>query len=101
MDSVIFQGNVLGMLAYIMPALAIFLWTIKNVEDRLVERKLYLACGIGVVCGTVADIIMILGGIDKHSERTGYASMILVSPIILMIFLFLLILQYNSHGHGW
>ena len=89
MDSVIFQGNVLGMLAYIMPALAIFLWTIKNVEDRLVERKLYLACGIGVVCGTVADIIMILGGIDKHSERTGYASMILVSPIILMIFLFL------------
>ena len=89
MDSVIFQGNVLGMLAYIMPALAIFLWTIKNVEDRLVERKLYLACGIGVVCGTVADIIKILGGIDKHSERTGYASMILVSPIILMIFLFI------------
>ena len=89
MDSVIFQGNVLGMLAYIMPALALFLWIIKNVEDRLVERKLYLACGIGVVCGTVADIIMILGGIDKHSERTGYASMILVSPIILMIFLFI------------
>ena len=41
MDSVIFQGNVLGMLAYIMPALALFLWIIKNVEDRLVERKLY------------------------------------------------------------
>ena len=88
MDSVIFQGNVLGMLAYIVPALAIFLKMIKDVEDRLVERKLYLACGIGVVCGTVADIIMILGGIDSYSENTGYASMILVSPIILMIFLF-------------
>ena len=89
MDSVIFQGNVLGMLAYIVPATALFFWMIKNVEDRLVERKLYLSCGIGVVFGTIADIIMILGGIDSYSVDTGYAAMILVSPIILMMFLFI------------
>ena len=67
MDSVIFQANVLGMLAFIVPALILFLRVIKNVEDKLVERKLYLACGIGVVLGTAADIIMILGGVDLYS----------------------------------
>ena len=89
MDSVIFQANVLGMLAYILPAAAIFFWMIKEVEDRLVERKLYLACGIGVVFGTIADILMILGGIDLHSEDTGYAAMILVSPFIVLAFMFI------------
>ena len=89
MESVIFQGNVLGMLAYIIPALILFLRIIKNVEDRLIERKLYLACGIGVVLGTFADIIMILGGIDLYSTDVGYASMILVSPFIMMIILFI------------
>ena len=88
MDSVIFQANVLGMLAYILPAAAIFFWMIKEVEDRLVERKLYLACGVGVVFGTIADILMILGGIDLHSEDTGYAAMILVSPFIILAFMF-------------
>jgi hypothetical protein len=89
MDSVIFQANVLGMLAYILPAAAIFFWMIKEVEDRLVERKLYLACGIGVVFGTIADILMILGGIDLHSDNTGYAAMILVSPFIILAFMFI------------
>ena len=89
MDSVIFQANVLGMLAYIVPAMAIFFWMIKDVEDKLVERKLYLACGVGVVFGTIADIIMILGGIDLHSEDTGYGAMILISPFVMLIFLFI------------
>ena len=89
MDSVIFQANVLGMLAYILPAAAIFFWMIKEVEDRLVERKLYLACGVGVVFGTIADILMSLGGIDLHSEDTGYAAMISVSPFIVLAFMFI------------
>ncbi len=88
MESVIFQANVLGMLAYIVPAMLLFFWMIKNVEDKLVERKLYLACGIGVVFGTIADIIMILGGIDLYSN-TGYAAMILVSPFVMLIFMFI------------
>ena len=89
MESVIFQANVLGMLAYIVPAMLLFFEMIKNVEDKLVERKLYVACGIGVVFGTIADIIMILGSIDLHSANTGYASMILVSPFVMLIFLFI------------
>ena len=88
MESVIFQANVLGMLAYIVPAMLLFFWMIKNVEDKRVERKLYLACGIGVVFGTIADIIMILGGIDLYSN-TGYAAMILVSPFVMLIFMFI------------
>jgi len=40
MESVIFQANVLGMLAYIVPAMLLFFEMIKNVEDKLVERKL-------------------------------------------------------------
>ena len=89
MDSIIFQGNVIGMLAYIVSAMLIFSWIIKDVEQKLVERKLYVACGLGVVLGTGSDIIMILGGINGYSENTGYASKILVSPIILFIFLFI------------
>ena len=89
MESVIFQANVLGMLAYIVPAMLLFFKMIKSVEDKLVERKLYIACGIGVVFGTIVDIIMILGGIDLHSNDTGYAAMILVSPFIMLIFMFI------------
>ena len=88
MESVIFQANVLGMLAYIVPAMLLFFEMIKNVEDKLVERKLYIACGVGVVFGTIADIIMILGGIDLYSN-TGYAAMILVSPFVMLIFMFI------------
>ena len=85
MESVIFQANVLGMLAYIVPAMLLFFEMIKNVEDKLVERKLYIACGIGGVFGTIVDIIMI----DLHSNDTGYAAMILVSPFIMLIFMFI------------
>jgi len=46
MDSIIFQGNVIGMLAYIVSAMLIFSWIIKDVEQKLVERKLYVACGL-------------------------------------------------------
>ena len=89
MESVIFQANVLGMLAYIVPAMLLFFEMIKNVEDKLVERKLYIACGVGVIFGTIADIIMILGGIDLHSNDTGYAAMMLVTPFIMLIFMFI------------
>ena len=89
MDSIIFQGNVIGMLAYIVPAMLFFSWIIKEVEENLVERKLYIACGLGVVLGTGADIIMILGGINTYNEDIGYASKVLVSPIIILIFLFI------------
>ena len=89
MDSIIFQGNVIGMLAYIVTAMLLFSWIIKDIEEKLVERKLYIACGLGVVLGTCADIIMILGGINGYNENLGYASKILVSPIIILIFLFI------------
>jgi len=89
MDSIIFQGNVIGMLAYIVTAMLLFSWIIKDIEEKLVERKLYIACGLGVVLGTCADIIMILGGINSYNEDLGYASRILVSPIIILIFLFI------------
>ena len=89
MDSIIFQGNVIGMLAFIVPAMLFFSWIIKEVEENLVERKLYIACGLGVVLGTGADIIMILGGINTYNEDIGYASKLLVSPIIILIFLFI------------
>ena len=89
MDSIIFQGNVIGMLAYIVSAMLLFSWIIKDIEENLVERKLYIACGLGVVLGTCADIIMILGGINSYSESSAYASKILVSPIIIAIFLFI------------
>tara|TARA_B100001113_G_scaffold238238_1_gene195844 strand:- start:1870 stop:2577 length:708 start_codon:yes stop_codon:yes gene_type:complete len=89
MDSIIFQGNVIGMLAYIVPAMLFFSWIIKEIEENLVERKLYIACGLGVVMGTFTDIIMILGGINSYNENIGYASKVLVSPIIILIFLFI------------
>ena len=89
MDSIIFQGNVIGMLAYIVTAMLLFSWIIKDIEEKLVERKLYIACGLGVVLGTCADIIMILGGINSYNEDLGYTSRILVSPIIILIFLFI------------
>ncbi len=89
MDSIIFQGNVIGMLAYIVTAMLLFSWIIKDIEEELVERKLYIACGLGVVLGTCADIIMILGGINSYNEDLGYTSRILVSPIIILIFLFI------------
>ena len=89
MDSIIFQGNAIGMLAYIVPAMLFFSWIIKEIEENLVERKLYIACGLGVVMGTFTDIIMILGGINSYNENIGYASKVLVSPIIILIFLFI------------
>ncbi|MFL2944049.1 MAG: peptidylprolyl isomerase [Candidatus Poseidoniales archaeon] len=101
MDSIIFQGNVIGMLAYIVPAMLFFSWIIKEVEEDLVERKLYIACGLGVVLGTGADIIMILGGINTYNEDIGYASKVLVSPIIILIFLFIGVNRKNFQaGEG-
>ena len=88
MDSIIFQGNVIGMLMYIIPALMLFLFVINGLEKRLVERKLYLACGIGVVLGTIAQALIFISGSHMYDVRTGYASMILVIPFILMMFMF-------------
>ena len=88
MDSVIFQANVIGMLMYIIPAMLLFFYIIKGVEDRLAERKLYLACGIGVVMGSIAQVIMFLGGTDLYTEL-AYTSMILVTPFIIMMFMFI------------
>jgi len=87
MDSIIFQGNVIGMLMYIIPAMLLFFYVIKGLEDRLVERKLYLACGIGVVMGTIAEVILFFSGADLYTEL-AYASMILVTPFIVMMFMF-------------
>ena len=88
MDSIIFQGNVIGMLLFIIPALVLFLYVINGLEDRLVERKLYLACGIGVVIGTIAEVILFFSGADLYTEL-AYASMILVTPFIVMMFMFI------------
>ena len=88
MDSIIFQGNVIGMLMYIIPALMLFLFVINGLEKRLVERKLYLACGIGVVIGTIAEVILFFSGADLYTEL-AYASMILVTPFIVMMFMFI------------
>ena len=88
MDSIIFQANVIGMLMYIIPAMLLFFYIIKGVEDRLAERKLYLACGIGVVMGSIAQVIMFLGGTDLYTEL-AYTSMILVTPFIIMMFMFI------------
>ena len=59
MYSIIFQGNVIGMLAYIVTAMLLFSWIIKDIEEKLIERKLYVACGLGVVLGTGSDIITV------------------------------------------
>jgi|TARA_B100001079_G_scaffold14533_1_gene11780 hypothetical protein len=88
MDSIIFQGNVIGMLMYIIPAMLLFFWIINGLEDRLVERKLYLACGIGVVLGTIAEAIIFVSGTHVYDAETGYAPMILVTPFIIMMFMF-------------
>jgi hypothetical protein len=88
MDSIIFQANVIGMLMYIIPAMLLFFWIIKGLEDRLVERKLYLACGIGVVLGTIAEAVIFISKSHLYNTKTGYASMILVVPFILMMFMF-------------
>ena len=76
MDSIIFQANVIGMLMYIIPAMLLFFYIINGLEERLVERKLYLACGIGVVLGSVAQVIMFLSGTDLYTD-VAYASIIL------------------------
>jgi hypothetical protein len=73
---------------YIIPAMLLFFYIIKGVEDRLAERKLYLACGIGVVMGSIAQVIMFLGGTDLYTEL-AYTSMILVTPFIIMMFMFI------------
>lgn len=88
MDSIIFQANVIGMLMYIIPAMLLFFYIINGLEERLVERKLYLACGVGVVLGSVAEVIMFLSGTDLYTD-VAYASMILVTPFIVMMFMFI------------
>ncbi|MDE0741264.1 MAG: hypothetical protein OSB59_01555 [Candidatus Poseidoniia archaeon] len=109
MDSVIFQANVIGMLMYIIPAMLLFFYIIKGLEDRLMERKLYLASGIGVVLGSIAEVIMLLSGTDLYTN-VAYASMILVTPFIIMMFMFIgvnlktfkdeLAAPYYSAGYG-
>ena len=66
----------------------LFFYVINGLEDRLVERKLYLACGIGVVMGTIAEVILFFSGADLYTEL-AYASMILVTPFIVMMFMFI------------
>jgi hypothetical protein len=88
MDSIIFQANVIGMLMYIIPAMLLFFWIIKGLEERLVERKLYLACGIGVVLGTIAEAVIFVSGTHVYDAETAYAPMILVTPFIIMMFMF-------------
>ena len=76
------------MLMYIIPAMLLFFYVINGLEDKLVERKLFLACGIGVVLGTIAEVILFLSGTDLYTELL-YAPMILVTPFIVMMFMFI------------
>jgi hypothetical protein len=73
---------------YIIPAMLLFFWIIKGLEDRLVERKLYLACGIGVILGTIAETVIFVSGTHVYDAETYYAPMILVTPFIIMMFMF-------------
>ena len=73
---------------YIIPAMLLFFYVINGLEDKLVERKLFLACGIGVVLGTIAEVILFLSGTDLYTELL-YAPMILVTPFIVMMFMFI------------
>ena len=38
--------------------------------------------------GTIAELIMYVSGTDLHTEELGYSSMILVTPFIVMMFLY-------------
>lgn len=87
MSSPFWAANLLGMLVLFAPAFWLFLRTITPVEEQLEERKLYLACGGGAIFGTIAEVLMLLGGFDLRSPTVGYASLMIVAPALVMLVL--------------
>ncbi len=82
------KANVLGMVLFFIPAFYIFIRIAAPIEKELTERKLYLACGAGAVFGTVAEALILAGGL-KSSSEIGFASLIFVAPLITMALLYL------------
>ncbi|MEE3276626.1 MAG: hypothetical protein VX193_02210, partial [Candidatus Thermoplasmatota archaeon] len=89
MSSPFWAANLLGMVALFIPAFLIFLRTIASVEEQLEERKLYLACGGGAIFGTLAEVLILVGGFDLRSPEVGYASLLFVTPALVTLFLWL------------
>jgi len=89
MSSQFWAANLLGMVVLFAPAFWLFLRTIAPVEEQLQERKLYLACGGGAIFGTIAEVLMLLGGFDLRSPTVGYASLMIVAPALVMMVLWL------------
>ena len=89
MSSPFWAANLLGMVLLFIPAFLLFLRTIASVEEQLEERKLYLACGGGAIFGTLAEVLILVGGFDLRSPEVGYASLLLVTPALVTLFLWL------------
>jgi len=83
------KANVLGMILFFIPAFYIFIRNNIPVENELVERKLYLACGAGAIFGSIAEAMILAGGLKSYSENIGFSSLIFVTPLITMTFLYL------------
>ena len=82
------KANVLGILLFFIPAYYIFIRISASVETELVERKLYLACGIGSVFGSIAEALTLGGGLKSYSEDIGFSSLIFVTPLITISLLY-------------
>ena len=63
------KANVLGMILFFIPAFYIFIRNNTPVENELVERKLYLACGAGAIFGSIAEAMILAGGLKSYSEN--------------------------------
>jgi len=88
-SSPFWAANLLGMVVLFTPAFLLFLRTIAPVEEQLEERKLYLACGGGTIFGTIAEALILVGGFDQPSPEVGYASLMFVTPALLLLLLWL------------
>ncbi len=89
MSSQFWAANLLGMVTLFAPAFWLFLRTIAPVEEQLQERKLYLACGGGAIFGTIAEVLMLLGGFSLRSPTVGYVELMIVAPALVMLVLWL------------
>lgn len=83
------KANVLGMILFFLPAYYIFNRINAPVENELIERKLYLACGAGTIFGSIAEALTLAGGLKIYSEDIGFSSLIFVAPLITMALLYL------------
>ena len=83
------KANVLGMILFFIPAFYIFIRINAPIENELIERKLYLACGAGAIFGSIAEAMILAGGLKTNSEEIGFSSLIFVTPLITMTLLYL------------